>query len=174
MQHSTNRATAMFAVPGMELSEQGNFSIGTGCYCLHQRVYASLWGRVSFQETGEANSLRIDIQPRTRSQRSTCVPTVGDEVIGKVLKVTWRAVVVEIFAIQEKLLCYTFRGVVRLPDVATTSSDKIDLHNCFRPGDIIRAQVVSLGDPQAYYLSTSRSCDGVIYAMSSADPNQRI
>ncbi|GJQ12953.1 hypothetical protein GpartN1_g4744.t1 [Galdieria partita] len=169
MQPLTNNN--MFAVPGMELCEQGNFSIGLGCYLSQQKIYASLWGRVSVQATGDTNSVLIQVQPvTTHKQRNTCnrVPEVGNLVIGKVFKVTWRAVIVEIFATEEQLLEYTFRGVIRLPDVTTTSSDKIDLHNCFRTGDIIRAQVISLGDPQAYYLSTSRSCDGVIYATSSA------
>lgn len=42
------------------------------------------------------------------------------------------------------------------------------MSECFRPGDIIRAEVVSLGDARSYYLTTSRNELGVVYAKSMA------
>lgn len=42
------------------------------------------------------------------------------------------------------------------------------MSDCFRPGDIIRAEVVSLGDARSYYLTTSRNELGVVYAKSMA------
>ncbi|KAK8591384.1 hypothetical protein V6N13_031430 [Hibiscus sabdariffa] len=53
-------------------------------------------------------------------------------------------------------------------DVRATEIDKVDMHLSFRPGDIVRAVVLSLGDAQAYYLSTTKNELGVVSAESSA------
>ncbi|SPO21303.1 related to CSL4 - exosome core component [Ustilago trichophora] len=60
-----------------------------------------------------------------------------------------------------------FQGVVRSQDVRSTEKDKVKLADCFRPGDIVRAQVISLGDARSYYLSTEGNNLGVIYATSA-------
>ncbi|TKY90922.1 hypothetical protein EX895_000920 [Sporisorium graminicola] len=60
-----------------------------------------------------------------------------------------------------------FQGVVRSQDVRSTEKDKVKLADCFRPGDIVRATVISLGDARSYYLSTAGNTLGVIYAMSA-------
>ncbi|KAJ7532577.1 hypothetical protein O6H91_13G010600 [Diphasiastrum complanatum] len=56
----------------------------------------------------------------------------------------------------------------RQQDVRATEIDKVDMHASFRPGDIIRAEVLSLGDARAYYLSTAKNELGVVSAMSVA------
>lgn len=60
-----------------------------------------------------------------------------------------------------------FQGVVRSQDVRSTEKDKVKLADCFRPGDIVRATVISLGDARSYYLSTAGNTLGVIYAVSA-------
>ena len=42
------------------------------------------------------------------------------------------------------------------------------LYDCFRPGDVVRAKVVSLGDARSYFLSTAEKELGVVYAKSVA------
>jgi exosome complex component CSL4 len=42
------------------------------------------------------------------------------------------------------------------------------MQNCFKPGDIVRATVLSLGDGNNYYLSTARNDLGVVFAKSAA------
>ncbi len=54
----------------------------------------------------------------------------------------------------------------RLQDVRATEIDKLEMYACFRPGDLLRAEVVSLGDSRSYFLSTARSELGVVYAKS--------
>ena len=56
----------------------------------------------------------------------------------------------------------------RLQDVRATEVDKLDLYDCFRPGDLVKAEVVSLGDARSYFLSTSKNELGVVYAKSAA------
>ena len=56
----------------------------------------------------------------------------------------------------------------RLPDVRATEIDKVVMSDCFRPGDIIRAMVLSLGDSRSYYLTTAKNELGVVYAKAAA------
>ena len=46
--------------------------------------------------------------------------------------------------------------------------DKVQIASCFRPGDIVKAEVVSLGTSRDYYLSTAQNHLGVVYAKSLA------
>ena len=55
----------------------------------------------------------------------------------------------------------------RLPDVRATEIDKVVMSDCFRPGDIVRAMVLSLGDSRSYYLTTAKNELGVVYAKAA-------
>lgn len=61
-----------------------------------------------------------------------------------------------------------FGGIIRIQDVRETERDKIKMQNCFKPGDIVRATVLSLGDGNNYYMSTARNDLGVVFARSAA------
>lgn len=47
--------------------------------------------------------------------------------------------------------------------------DRVEVYKCFRPGDIVRARVISLGDSRQYYLSTAENELGVLYAKASGE-----
>lgn len=58
---------------------------------------------------------------------------------------------------------------VRKEDIRMTEKDRVEMYNCFRPGDIVLARVISLGDPSAgYFLSTAENSLGVVIAKSEA------
>lgn len=59
-----------------------------------------------------------------------------------------------------------FGGIIRSIDVRATERDKVKMELCFKPGDIVRAQVISLGDGANYYLSTAKNELGVLFARS--------
>ncbi|CAI5757608.1 unnamed protein product [Candida verbasci] len=59
-----------------------------------------------------------------------------------------------------------FKGIIRLQDIKSTNRDKIKIEENFKPGDIVRAIIISLGDGTNYYLSTSRNDLGVVFAKS--------
>lgn len=42
------------------------------------------------------------------------------------------------------------------------------MYDCFRPGDVVRAKVLSLGDARSYYLTTADNALGVVHAKSLA------
>ncbi|SCU86970.1 LAFA_0E03972g1_1 [Lachancea sp. 'fantastica'] len=58
----------------------------------------------------------------------------------------------------------TFRGIISARDVRATDRDRVKIMESFRPGDIVRAQVISLGDGSNYHLSTARNDLGVVFA----------
>ena len=73
----------------------------------------------------------------------------------------------------------------RVHDVRATEKDRVKIYSSFRPGDIVRAEVVdtpmwemnsdgkiSLGDQQSYYLSTAKNELGVLFARSQGIPLQ--
>lgn len=59
-----------------------------------------------------------------------------------------------------------FKGIIRINDIRSTERDKLKIIDCFKPGDIVRAIIISLGDGSNYYLSTARNDLGVVFAKS--------
>jgi exosome complex component CSL4 len=64
-------------------------------------------------------------------------------------------------------LC-THRRSFSLQDIRAAERDKVEVYKSFRPGDIVRAEVLSLGDARSFYLTTAKNELGVIYAKSTA------
>lgn len=58
--------------------------------------------------------------------------------------------------------------MTRKQDVRLTEVDSVDVTKCFRPGDVVIAEIISLGDARTYYLSVARNDLGVVYATSTA------
>lgn len=56
------------------------------------------------------------------------------------------------------------RGVIRSRDIRSLDTDGVVTYDSFRPGDIVKATIISLGDVRSYYLSTAKMTLGVIYA----------
>ena len=60
-----------------------------------------------------------------------------------------------------------FRGQIRKEDIREFEKDKIEMFKCFRPGDIVLARVLSMGEASSgYLLSTSENELGVVIAKS--------
>jgi exosome complex component CSL4 len=61
-----------------------------------------------------------------------------------------------------------FTGMIRSRDVRAFEKDKVEMYKSFRPGDVVRAEVLSLGDSRNYLLTTAKNELGVVYAQSIA------
>ncbi|CAK9153444.1 unnamed protein product, partial [Ilex paraguariensis] len=85
-----------------------------------------------------------------------------------VTKVMARMASADIMCVGPKSVREKFTGIIRQQDVRATEIDKVDMHASFRPGDTVRALVLSLGDARAYYLSTAKNELGVVSAESAA------
>ncbi|KAL6068186.1 Exosome complex component CSL4, partial [Balamuthia mandrillaris] len=92
----------------------------------------------------------------------------SSSVSATVIRVNPRFASVDILCVGSKALKETFRGIIRTQDVRATEVDKVEIYKSFRPGDIVRAEVISLGDSRSYYLSTAKNELGVVFATSMA------
>jgi len=45
---------------------------------------------------------------------------------------------------------------------------QVEILSCFRPGDVVRAEVLSVGDHRSFFLTTARNDLGVVFAKSIA------
>ncbi|KAL2170931.1 hypothetical protein VTG60DRAFT_4193 [Thermothelomyces hinnuleus] len=96
------------------------------------------------------------------------LPEVGNVVLCRVLRITPRQAVVAILVCGDTVLDAEWQGLIRVQDVRATEKDRVKIYESFRPGDIVRAEVISLGDQTNYYLSTAKNELGVVLAVSEA------
>ncbi|KAI4311026.1 hypothetical protein MLD38_035963 [Melastoma candidum] len=156
--------------PGEVLGKSTEVKPGSGSHLdpHNNLVYASLTGRV---RTVRPPAYSPDQRPTVEViglKAHGAVPDPGSIVIARVTKVMARMASVDIMCVGTKSVREKFTGTIRQQDVRATEIDKVDMHSSFRPGDIVRALVLSLGDARAYYLSTAKNELGVVSAESTA------
>ncbi|KAF3771282.1 hypothetical protein M406DRAFT_326670 [Cryphonectria parasitica EP155] len=104
----------------------------------------------------------------TPKRQREVLPQVGNVVLCRVTRITPRQAVASILVCGETVLEAEWQGVIRVQDARATEKDRVKVYESFRPGDIVRASVISLGDQANYYLSTASNEFGVIMAVSEA------
>ncbi|KAM7188328.1 hypothetical protein V8F20_010611 [Naviculisporaceae sp. PSN 640] len=175
------------AIPGQLLGPASKFQPGPGTHIHESNLYSSLLGTIHITQPakapGPAKRLNKIINPTTtpaelptisvsrtgvsEKQRET-LPEVGNVVLCRVIRITPRQAVVAILICGDTVLDAEWQGLIRVQDVRATEKDRVKIYESFRPGDIVRAEVISLGDQANYYLSTARNELGVIIASSEA------
>ena len=104
---------------------------------------------------------------RRRVAQRAQLPAVGDLVTCRVQRINPRMATVEILCVGDVALREACSGLIRREVVRPTGMESIEVYRSFRPGDIVIARVLSLGDARAYYLSSSEAELGVVLARSS-------
>ncbi|KAG8380388.1 hypothetical protein BUALT_Bualt06G0010200 [Buddleja alternifolia] len=159
-----------FVTPGEVLGKASEFKAGKGAYVSpHDKtVYASLTGFRSITPPPvDSDDPRPTVEV-TGHKAHGPVPEPGAIVIARVTKVMAKMASADIMCVGSKSVREKFTGIIRQQDVRATEIDKVEMHSSFRPGDIVRALVLSLGDARAYYLSTAKNELGVVSAESAA------
>lgn len=156
--------------PGEVLGKASDVKPGRGAYFSpnDNTVYASITGRRSIIPPPPDSSDQRPCVEVTGHKAHGAVPETGSIVLARVTKVTARMASVDIMCVGPKSVREKFTGIIRQQDVRATEIDKVDMHASFRPGDIVKALVLSLGDARAYYLSTAKNDLGVVSAESAA------
>eukprot|EP01024_Parvocaulis_polyphysoides_P007415 TRINITY_DN12206_c0_g1_i4.p2 TRINITY_DN12206_c0_g1~~TRINITY_DN12206_c0_g1_i4.p2 ORF type:complete len:177 (+),score=13.85 TRINITY_DN12206_c0_g1_i4:142-672(+) len=160
-----------FVCPGDVLGTTNDFVSGEGTYVDAEEIRSLLLG-VCIKETltincdsemeGQQQQQQQQQQQKTQQLKVSrvgqppIIPKQGDIVTGKVVRVTPKLAQVQILCVEDSALKNQFEGVIRLQDVRTTEIDKIDMQNCFWPGDIVRSRVLSLGSATDYRLPADR------------------
>ena len=132
-------------------------------------------GQLMNGDSGNSGGIRHTVRvSRKRSALAPSVLSVGDVIIGRVTRITPRLAHVEILCVNEAALRESCAGLLRREDVRPpTQRDGVEMHRCVRPGDVLLASVLSLGDSRAYYLSTTANEHGVVIARSSEGATMR-
>lgn len=178
------------AIPGQLLGHVSKYQPGPGTHIHDSNLYASLLGTIHVTQPakapGPAKRLTkitpapapaepptISVTVPTRSagsehqqKKREVLPEVGNVVLCRVIRITPRQAVVAILVCGDTVLDAEWQGLIRVQDVRATEKDRVKIYESFRPGDIVRAEVISLGDQANYYLSTARNELGVILATS--------
>ena len=161
--------------PGMRLGSADAFCAGRGTYVLEGWLHASVVGLKQEvpAQPGEAGRPTVEVvQVRERGQ--TIQPQVGDSVICKVHKVNPRMASCHIICVNGRALDQDFPGVLRSLDVRATDIDAVQIYESFMPGDVVRAEVLSLGDANSYYLTTAKNELGVLSATCASSHQKMI
>lgn len=177
--------------PGVRLGSTDTLRAGHGVYVSGGVLFAALAGVFSLDKGKPSMSLSPDSssaaapadsrptatvmrahmgsQPATSpvevGAHTQSLPEIGAVVTARVIKITPRAAHVEILISDGVPLREQFKGTVRQQDVRKTEIDKVEIYRCFRPGDVILAELISLGDRHSYFLSTAKNELGVIHAL---------
>ena len=82
-------------------------------------------------------------QGARRRRRREVLPEVGNVVLCRVVRITPRQAVVSILVCgDDSVLEAEWQGLIRVQDVRATEKDRVKIYESFRPGDIVRAEVV--------------------------------
>ncbi|KAG5750557.1 hypothetical protein H9Q69_012083 [Fusarium xylarioides] len=170
------------ALPGNVLGPVSKFAPGAGTHVYEGNIVSSLLGRVTVtplaKNPGPQKRLNKITAPTTEELATISVtrhghkreilPDVENIVLARVLRLMPKQAIVVIQQVGDTVLQTEWQGVIRVQDVRATEKDKIKIYESFKPGDIVRAQVISLGDQANYYLSTASNELGVVMATSEA------
>lgn len=154
--------------PGELLGNSLTLAAGRGAYAEGRSVRASVTGRRRVVPPAPGSSDQRSTVEVVGHKAHGAVPQPGSVVIARVTKVMARMASADIMCVDSKAIKEKFTGMIRQQDVRATEIDKVDMYQSYRPGDIVRAVVLSLGDARAYYLSTAKNELGVVSAQSLA------
>eukprot|EP01055_Gregarina_sp_Pseudo9_P001766 Gregarina_sp_Pseudo_9__1765@NODE_21_length_5816_cov_43_641856_g19_i0_p3_GENE_NODE_21_length_5816_cov_43_641856_g19_i0NODE_21_length_5816_cov_43_641856_g19_i0_p3_ORF_typecomplete_len230_score26_67EXOSC1/PF10447_9/1e03EXOSC1/PF10447_9/5_2e18S1/PF00575_23/1_3e02S1/PF00575_23/0_035ECR1_N/PF14382_6/0_0093_NODE_21_length_5816_cov_43_641856_g19_i06671356 len=150
--------TQVFVLPGAELANcrLSKLSSGTGSYRQGDSIIASIAG-IRKEQDGV-----ISVVPVSGDVKGREGPRPGSIVLARVVRVTPRHVTCDIFVVDGVIQTNCCRGHIRPTDVLPILLDRTSLLDCFRPGDIVRAQVIATGVSRNFLLSTVAPEFGVI------------
>lgn len=156
---------ATIAVPGQYLGTTNEYLPGAGTHIHNSKLYASILGpltkttppkpvgpqkrptKITSAAPTPLPTLSVE---RNVSAASTganskveILPEVNSIVLCKVTRIAPRQASVAILVVGETVLDGEWQGLIRVQDVRATEKDKVKIFESFRPGDIVRAVVVS-------------------------------
>lgn len=153
------------AYPGMFLGYAYDFTIGdSGVYKKDDKLFASMIGEVCLDKNCSPPRIYI------KNEITEYMPKIGDEVFSKITKVTRYHSTCEIVAFKSKPLKNTIMAMIKYENVKNDFRE-FDMFECFVPGDVVLAKVISIDQSNFIYLSTADVNYGVIFARSSITKN---
>jgi exosome complex component CSL4 len=158
-----------FVTPGERLRHSSEVLSGRGTFVREDGAVCSSLAGVTALLAAQPNA--ADARPTVevhRGRAAAPLPSPGSLVYARVRSVTPRLATCDVEFVDGAPASESFAGIIRSQDVRSTETDKVVLYECFRPGDVVRASVLSLGDARSYYLSTAQNELGVVHARSAS------
>jgi exosome complex component CSL4 len=157
---SRNKMASTVTIPGQLLGPTSKYKPGPGTHIHQSSLYSSLLGVVHITQPAKApgpvkrlNKITLPPPPAELptisvsrsgiSEKREILPEVGNVVLCRVVRISPRQAVVAILICGDTVLDAEWQGVIRAQDVRATEKDKVKIYESFRPGDIVRAEVVS-------------------------------
>ncbi len=153
-------STPSIAIPGQLLGPASKYRPGPGTHIHEANLYSSLLGVVHVAQPARApgppkrlNKITparptelpfISVSRSGTSEKREVLPEVNNIVLCRVLRITPRQAVVAILVCGDTVLEAEWQGLIRTQDVRATEKDKVKIYESFRPGDIVRAEVVGV------------------------------
>ncbi len=154
---SSNRKSGRFVLPGERLGVIEEFNGDTGTYIKDGIIYSNIVGRALIDFLNK----RVSVFPLVHGAK---VPKVGSIVLGQVSNAQKQNALVRIYKTDNDQLSGFFTGLLHISDVRLRYVES--MLNVCRPGDVIRAKVISEKNG-TYHLSTKDGNLGVVYAFCS-------
>lgn len=168
--------------PGDILANVSAATGGVGVYIDESSgdIRSALHGRVLIEELSSSSSsssgkrgagaaavrLNVVVRPedfglKKKIVARDLVPRVGDIVLARILRTNYNQAYVDVLCLGDESLAAPIKAVIRREDIRETEVDKVVVQDFFKPFDVVRAVVISLGDNKHYFLSTAnKSGDG--------------
>lgn len=179
-------------VPGDRLGAiRPDLVASDGTYVQNGHMYANVVGVLTMEDSdairkkGEPppkKALRYSVKVTGVSNAPQPFLPVGQVILGRVTRLTLQQAFVDILVEQRQLdrentttfllhqapplFAQLGEGILRREDVRAGSTEQIQLHEIFRPGDLVLCRILSWGD-RRYVLGTAEPALGVIRACSA-------
>jgi len=161
--------SSQLIAPGDIIGNTENYDLGIGTYVKDGLLRACLTGKLIFENISSSGKQRANVISIYGQSAHETVIDVGYTVLVRILRINNNQAFVEIICVGDNYFpqkSQNPKGIIRREDVRLTEIDKLIMHECFRPGDIVRAIIISLGDSKQYFLSTADPTQGVVWAKS--------
>ncbi|ORM39762.1 Exosome complex component CSL4 [Babesia sp. Xinjiang] len=106
----------------------------------------------------------VDVQPAR-----CAIPPIGAIVIAQVTAITHEQAECHVIFVNDEPVAEGLKGVISVVDIHESKTVETKIYNCFRPGDFVRAEVISISDPKEISLSTEHRDLGVIRIPSETE-----
>lgn len=152
-------------LPGDSVGDIHSYECGSGVVVDGSVIRATIIGSV-VKEKQKINVVPVRLNKDTSVE--DVVLDVGDVVLARVTRINVNQVNVNIISVGEVMLRESPKAIIRRENMRLSETDTLVTHECFRPGDIVRGIVISLGDARQYFLSTAEAEYGVVWAQSES------
>ncbi len=146
-------------MPGEIICSANQKKAGRGTYQDGNDIKAAIIGKQALIESEVilVSLYNDEDQPELR---------VGSLILGEVVRIKEDRAILKILKIDNKRFNGQLEGVIRKQNARAHEVDKLNMNECFLPGDRVLARMISLGDSRTVLLSTAEDNLGVVFASS--------